>query len=276
MKIDSHQHFWIYEPAEYPWMSESMSVIRRNFLPPDLHPEITAADIEGVVTVQARPSLDETRWLLELAAEHDFIKGVVGWVPLISPQVGRDLETFAQDPHLKGVRHILHDEPDADYMLRPAFNHGLELLKRFGLIYDILIFERHFPQTIRFVDRHPAQVFVVDHVAKPLIKKGVLSPWREHMQELARRENVYCKLSGMVTEADWSAWKEEDLAPYFEVALEAFGPQRLLFGSDWPVCLLACGYQRWHQTAHRLASSLSESEQQQIFGVTAGRAYNIR
>src|SRR5260221_6107907 len=204
--LDSHHHFWRYSPAEYGWIDDSRTALRRDFLPADLKPEIDVVGIEGVVSVQARQSLQETRWLLELADQHDFIRGVVGWVPLVSPTVAGDRDPLDAHPKLRAVRHVLQDEPDPDYMLRSDFNEGIWTLERFGLAYDILIYERQLPQAIRFVDRHPRQVFVLDHIAKPRVRDNLSSPWDENIRELARRENVYCKISGVATEADWQGW----------------------------------------------------------------------
>jgi L-fuconolactonase len=273
--LDSHHHFWRYDPAEYGWINDSMAGLRRDFLPADLKPEIDAVGIEGVISVQARQSLDETRWLLGLADQHDFIRGVVGWVPLISPSVASDLEPFAANPKLKAVRHVLQDEPDPDFMLRTDFNEGIWAIERFGLAYDILVYERQLPQTIRFVDRHPRQIFVLDHIAKPRIRDNLIAPWQENIRELARRENVYCKLSGVVTEADWQGWTIGQLHPYLETAIEAFGPRRLMFGSDWPVCLLACKYANWHRLVRDFTRLLSPDEQRRIFGETAIEAYKL-
>ncbi len=256
-------------------MSAGMERIQRDFLPLDLKSEIEAAGIDRVVSVQARQTLEETEWLLALAAEFDFIAGVVGWVPLVSPRVPEQLERLSGHDRLQGVRHVLQDEPDDQYMLAAEFNRGVGLLRDFGLTYDILIFERHLPQTLEFVDRHPNQVFILDHVAKPRIRHGLISPWKENMQELARREHVYCKVSGMATEADWDAFTEDDLQPYLEVALEAFGPERLMFGSDWPVCLLACEYGRWARIVRAFCQRLSASERARIEGGTALEAYGL-
>jgi L-fuconolactonase len=274
-RIDAHHHFWKYSKAEHPWMLESMQGIRRDFLVADLKKELLGGKIDSVVTVQARQSLIETEWLLELASGNGFIRGVVGWVPLIDGQVAAHLEKHAANPKLKAVRHVLQDEADDFYILREDFNQGIVQLKAFGLRYDILIFERHLPQAIQFVDRHPQQIFIVDHVAKPRIKDRILSPWKERMRELARRENVYCKLSGMATEADWKAWTEADLKPYIDVALDCFGPRRLMFGSDWPVSLLACGYKKWVDIVEGAAAPLSRFEKEQLFGGTAIAAYGL-
>lgn len=274
MIIDSHHHFWKYNPGEYPWISPD-SVLARDYPPADLKREISASGVDGVVSVQARQSVEETRWLLELAAQNDFIRGVVGWVPLISPDVNRDLERFVVNPRLKSIRHVLQDEPDNDYMLRPDFDHGIGLLKNCKLRYDILIFERHLPQSIKLVDRHPNVTFILDHIAKPKIKENILSPWRENLRELARRPNVYCKFSGMVTEADPRSWSEQQLRPYMDAALQAFGARRLMFGSDWPVCLLACAYGRWYEIVSRFASQLTAGERERLMGGTAIEAYGL-
>lgn len=274
-RIDGHQHFWKYRPDEFAWIGEGMQVIRRDFLPVDLEPELRVCDIDGAVSVQARQNLDETNWLLDLAEGHRFLRGVVGWVPLIDPAVSQVIEQLASRTKLKGVRHILHDEPDDSYMLCADFNAGVGVLGRFDLTYDILIFERHLPQTMQFVDRHPNQVFVLDHLGKPRIREQVLSPWREGIGELARRPNVYCKLSGVLTEADWKNWTPADLRPYFETVLEAFGPRRLMFGSDWPVLLLAGSYARWHAVVTGMIAELSESEQERLMGATAVEAYRL-
>jgi L-fuconolactonase len=275
MKIDAHHHFWSYEPVEYGWIDESMRVIRRDFLPEHLRAEIASAGVAGVVSVQARQSLSETAWLLDFAMRNDFIKGVVGWVELVSPQAGRELERFAANPKLKSVRHVVQGESDDNFILREDFNRGIRELKKFSLVYDILIFERHLPPTIQFVDAHPNQIFVLDHMAKPQIKAGWFEPWNKNIRELARRPNVYCKVSGLVTEADFATWTEAQLHPYFETVLAAFGPQRLMFGSDWPVCLVACGYARWRQMVSGWIAKLSPAEQARVLGDTAVEAYKL-
>jgi L-fuconolactonase len=252
-----------------------MSVLRRDFGPSDLRVEVKAAGVDRVVSVQARQTVDETRWLLELAAKYDFIRGVVGWVPLIEPDVSAHLARFASSAKLKAVRHVLQDEPDDGYMLRDDFNRGIAALREFSLRYDILIFERHLPNATRFVDRHPNQTFILDHVAKPRIRENILSPWRENLRELARRPNVYCKLSGMPTEADWRRWTVEQLRPYAEATLEAFGPRRVMFGSDWPVCLLATAYTRWVDVVREFIANLSIAEQARVMSETAVEAYGL-
>lgn len=251
-----------------------MSVLRRDFLPEHLAEEITRAGVAGTVAVQAS-TLAETEWLLGLARDWDFIRGVVGWAPLIDARVSDVIERLAANKRLRGLRHILQDEPDPRYMLREEFNAGIRTLRRFGLTYDILIYERHLPQTIEFVDMHPDQRFVLDHLAKPKIKAGEISPWQEKIRELAKRQNVYCKLSSMITEADWTSWTPEQLTPYLDVVLEAFGPQRLMFGSDWPVCLLAGTYGKWVLVLERALEALSIPEQERIWSGTAIEAYGL-
>jgi L-fuconolactonase len=273
--IDAHHHLWKYNQRDYVWMSGAMGKLRRDYLPEHLEAVMRDAGIDGAVTVQARQMVKETEWLLELAGIHAFLRGVVGWAPLTAADVRGCLERFAHHSKLKAVRHVLHDEADDFYMLRDDFNRGVALLREFGLVYDILIFERHLPQTIEFVDRHPEQVFVVDHVAKPRIKDRILSSWRENLRELARRPNVYCKLSGMATEADWNTWTQQDLQPYFEVVLAAFGPARLMFGSDWPVLTLAGEYRAWVQVVAGMIAGLSPDEQARIRGGTAIEAYKL-
>lgn len=274
MRIDSHQHFWKYNPVQYGWINNNMSVLRRDFLPEHLAEEITRADIEGTIAVQAAGP-GETEWLLTLAKKWDFIRGVVGWAPLTDPCAADAIERLASDPRLRGLRHVLQDEPDPNYMLRDDFNAGIRQLQAFGLTYDILIFERHLPQTIEFVDRHPHQVFVLDHIAKPRIKAAALSPWRENIRKLAERQNVYCKISGMVTEADWAAWTPQQMSLYIDVVLEAFGARRLMFGSDWPVCLLASAYPKWVMLMEEALKPLSIAEQERIWAGTAIEAYRL-
>ena len=275
MTIDAHHHLWKYNDRDYVWMSGEMTALRRNFLVPELEQVMRESGVEGTVAVQARQTTEETEWLLDLAARHSFILGVVGWVPLAAADAGSYLESLVQQPKLKGVRHVLHDEPDDSYMLRGDFNRGISLLRNLGMAYDILIFERHLPQAITFVDRHPGQIFVIDHIAKPRIREGLVSPWRERMMELAKRENVYCKVSGMATEADWNTWTDDGLRLYFDVVLSAFGTKRLMFGSDWPVLTLAGGYRKWMSTFSSFIAELSSDEQESICRGSAIAAYGL-
>jgi len=274
--IDAHHHLWRYIPPGQSWMSDGMEVLRRDFLVDDLRGAITGVGITGTIVVEAERSIEETLWLSKIAANDDLIRGIVGWAPLTHPEIASELEQLAQLPKLRGIRHPIHDEPDDQFLLREDFNRGIAALKQFNLRYDILIFERHLPQTIQFVDRHPDQVFIVDHIAKPRIRDRALSPWKDNLCELARRQNVYCKLSGMVTEAEWSNWSIDELRPYFDTALEAFGPRRLMAGSDWPVCLLATGYGAWFETLNKFTAALSESEKEMIFGSVAADVYHLR
>jgi L-fuconolactonase len=273
--IDAHHHLWKYNDREYPWMNEAMGALRRDFLIPELESVMRESGVGGTVAVQARQTIEETKWLLKMAAQHSFLLGVVGWVPLCEPHVASTIERLAQQPSLKGVRHVLHDEEDDFYILRDDFNSGVRVLRDYGLAYDILIFERHLPQAIEFVDRHPDQIFIIDHIAKPKIRDGMISPWRERIQEIAKRENVYCKVSGMATEADWKAWTPEMLRSYFDVVLSAFGPKRLMFGSDWPVVELAAPYKIWVETFRMMIADLSPDEQESISHGTAVAAYRL-
>jgi L-fuconolactonase len=276
MTIDAHHHLWKYSAAEYGWITPEMKVIRRDFLPDDLEKLMHHFGIEGTVAVQARQMVEETEWLLGLSEKHPLIRGVVGWVPLTEGAgVKRTLERFAGNRRLRGVRHVIQDESDPRYILRKDFNEGVSTLRDFGLRYDILIFERHLPAAIEFVDRHPNQTFILDHVAKPRIKEKIISPWDRNMRELAKRQNVYCKLSGMVTEADPQRWTPEGLQPYIDTVLAAFGPRRLMYGSDWPVMLLAGDYVRWYGTVTNAIAKLSKAEQDRIMGGTAAEAYGL-
>jgi L-fuconolactonase len=275
MVIDSHHHFWNYNLVEYDWIDDSMKTIRADFLPGKLEQTIRSAGVDGVISVQARQSVEETDWLLGMAHQNPFIKGVVGWLPLMDEHLESWLEKYAAETSLKALRHVIQGEPDPEFVLRSDFNRGISLLKKYKLIYDILIIERQLPNTIRFIDQHPDQEFVLDHIAKPLIACNELSPWKENIHELAKRDHVSCKISGMVTEADFTDWSPEQLHPYFEVVLEAFGPERLLFGSDWPVCLVATTYQDWVNLVQKEISSLSETEQTKIMGGNAERIYKL-
>lgn len=274
-RIDAHHHLWRYSHEEYDWIGPGMEAIARDFLPDGLKSELEACGVSGSVVVQARQTLAETDWLLGLAEKSPWIRGVVGWAPIADRNFSAILEKLRTNRKLKGLRHIIQAEPDDEFILRQEFGAGIKALSGSGLVYDILIYERHLPAAIRFVDRHPNQVFVIDHLAKPRIKERVLEPWRTQVFELAKRENLYCKLSGMVTEADWAEWTAADLRPYVHAALEAFGPARLMYGSDWPVCLLASEYDRWYRTAEQLLSGLSESEKKLVLGGVANRIYSL-
>jgi L-fuconolactonase len=275
MKLDAHQHFWRYNPQEYGWIEPGMAVLQQDRLPADLAPLLAGAGIDGTVAVQARQSLAESRWLLALAGQHPFIRGVVGWVDLCSPELAGQLEALSADARFRGVRHVLQDEPDDRFMLRPDFQRGIGLLARFGLTYDLLIHPRHLPLACELVARFPDQPFVLDHVAKPFIKAGLLEPWASDLRRLAAFPNVVCKVSGLVTEARWPGWQPANFRPYLDVVLEAFGPGRLMFGSDWPVCTLAASYTQVAGLVSDYVEQLSAGEQAAIWGGTAARFYGL-
>jgi L-fuconolactonase len=257
-----------------------MQALRRDFMPQDLTAEMSAASsvgmhIDGAVLVQVRQTLEETGWMLDVADGCEAIRGVVGWAPIAGEEFPGVMEEFDGRAKLKGLRHIIQSERDENYILREDFNSGIRAMAGSGLVYDILIYEQHLPQTIEFVDQHPDQPFVLDHIAKPLIAAGVLEPWAARMRELAKRENVACKLSGMVTEAKWDAWSAATLKPYLDVAVEAFGPERLMAGSDWPVCLVASGYAQWWEVLRAYFAGFSEEERARVFGGTAVKVYGL-
>ncbi len=275
MKLDAHQHFWSYDETQYPWIPKD-SPLHRDWLPGDLALLLAAAGLDGCIAVQARQTLEESRWLLALAEHHDIIKGVVGWVDLRHAQVEEDLAALAAHPKFVGVRHVVQDEPDVNFMLEANFLRCIGKLRKFGLTYDILIFPKQLPAAIELVRRFPEQPFVLDHIAKPLIKDGTLSPWREQIRELAKSSNVLCKVSGMVTEADHHFWKLDDFRPYLDVVFEAFGEDRLMYGSDWPVCLLAANYAQAIELVCSYVAPLSSTAQEKIFGANAARFYLSR
>lgn len=241
-KIDAHHHLWEYAPKTHGWIDDSMGLLKRDFLPGHLHGELQSADYSGCVAIQASQTEEETDFLLQEAAKYPFIKGVVGWLDLRDPFFAEKLEYYSKFPILKGLRHVVQDEPDENFLLNKDFLNGISLLEKYNLSYDILIFPRHLKVAKDFVKHFPNQKFVLDHIAKPTIKKNIISPWKEDILRLAEHENVYCKVSGIVTEADWNLWKHEDFIPYLDVVFEAFGVDRLMIGSDWPVCKLAGSY----------------------------------
>lgn len=276
LRIDSHHHFWHYNAIDYSWIGDDMAGLHRDFLPADLQKEIAGAQIDQVISVQARQSLAEIDWLLGLADQYDFIAGVVGWLPLVDPVIGDLLQRYAGCPKLKSIRHVIQDEADDNFILGKAFNAGVAHLRQYNLAYDILVFERHLPQAIEFVDRHPGQTFVLDHLAKPKIKNHEIEPWAKYLRQLAERPNVWCKLSGMVTEADLRHWSNAQLKIYFDIALAAFGPGRLLFGSDWPVCTVGVTYGDWATLVESWIAPLSADEKNNIMGGNARKAYQIK
>ena len=273
--IDAHQHFWVYDQQDYDWIDESMGAIRRNFLPADLKPLLEKNGFEGSVLVQARQTLDETRWLLELAEANPFLLGVVGWVDLRSFRLRTTLESFAQRRKLVGVRHVVQSEPD-NFLLQPDFLRGISMLEEFDLAYDILIHTRHLPAAVKFVDRFPRQRFVLDHLAKPPIKSGVVDVWAAGLRELATFPNVFAKVSGLVTEADCQAWTPEDFRPYLDVAFECFGPSRLMIGSDWPVCMVAASYERTVNLVKDYLNAYSPEERAAVLGGNAAKFWRFK
>ena len=275
MKLDAHQHFWSYDAAQYPWIPRG-SALHRDWLPGDLAPLLAAAGLDGCIAVQARQTAEESRWLLELAEHHAIIKGVVGWVDLRAANVGEELAALARHPRFVGVRHVVQDEPDDDFMLGADFLRGIGALRAHKLTYDILIVPRQLPAAIALARRFPEQPFVLDHIAKPGIKAGTLSPWREQIRELAKAPNVLCKVSGMVTEADAKGWKSADFRPYLDVVSEAFGEDRLMYGSDWPVCLLAAEYAQVFALVRDYLAPLSAEVQAKVLGGNAARFYLAR
>lgn len=275
LRIDSHQHFWKYSVADYGWINASMPELMRDFVPADLEPLLRANGFDGSIAVQARQSLEETRWLLQLARENDFIRGVVGWVDLRSEQRHDQLNEFAADGKLVGVRHLLQDETDDQFMLQAEFRRGIGQLEEFGLVYDLLLHPRHLPIALELVREFPKQPFVLDHIAKPPIANRAVQPWVRDIRALAALPNVACKLSGMVTEARWHGWEPEDFAPYLDVVLDAFGPSRLMIGSDWPVCTLSANYKDTMGIVLDRIAGLSAEDQAGILGGNCARMYGI-
>lgn len=275
MKIDAHQHFWQYDPVRDSWIDSTMSILKRDFMPDDLRRDMESCKTTGSIAVQADQSEEETRFLLKLAAGNPLIKAVVGWVDLQADDVADRLEHFAKNPHFKGVRHIVQAEADERFMLRPAFLRGIEALARHGLTYDILINPNQLGMALELVRQFPNQPFVLNHIAKPLIKDQVFEPWQEQIQELAKIPNVYCKLSGLITEADWHAWKPEDIYPYLDIVVDAFGSDRLMSGSDWPVCQLAGNYEVVCELLSCYFEPFSEDDKNKIWGQNAVKFYNL-
>jgi L-fuconolactonase len=272
--IDAHHHLWRYSAADYGWIDDSMAELRHDFVIEDLERELTAANIDGTVVVQARQTNEETQWLLSLAGQTPRILGVVGWAKIAGEDFEKQIEQLTQDGWLVGLRHVVQVEPDG-FLDDAAFNRGIRALRNTGLVYDILIFERQLEEARRFVDRHPEQVFVLDHIAKPRIAAGELEPWRSKIIELARRPNVCCKVSGMVTEANPKSWTPEQLQPYLDAVVEAFGPQRLMAGTDWPVCLVGTSYKGWWDLLRRYFADYSEDERASIFSGCAMKTYGL-
>jgi len=275
MRIDAHQHFWQYNPAEHSWMNDEMAALRGDFMPQDLKPLLDRTGFGGCVVVQVRQNLEETRWLLELADKNDFIFGVVGWVDLCSAELPAQLERFATHAKLVGVRHIVQDEPDDGFMLREDFRRGIARLAEYGLKYDVLIYPRQLAAAVRLVVEFPEQPFVLDHIAKPLITEGKIAPWEQGLRELAKLPNICCKVSGMVTEAKWKQWRADDFRPYLDVAFEAFGEDRLMIGSDWPVCTLSADYEATIELVTDYLKRFPDDVREKILGANCARFYGL-
>jgi L-fuconolactonase len=273
MRIDSHQHFWKYSEAEYPWIGKG-SPLQRDWLPADLEIEAAKVGITGSVAVQARQTVEESRWLLQLADQSPFIRGVVGWVDLRAETVENDLAALAKHRKFVGVRHVVQSEL-SDFMLQPEFMRGLAKLKQFNLAYDLLLFPKHLPSAVKVVSQLPEQRFVLDHIAKPMVRAGLIQTWKDDLKELARHPNVFCKISGLVTEAKMPGWKPEDFRPYLDVVMEAFGEDRVMFGSDWPVCLLGGSYEQIYRLASEYFAQFSEEVRRKFFGATAASFYRL-
>jgi L-fuconolactonase len=276
MLIDSHHHLWEFSAEQYGWMSDEMVVLKRDYLAAELRQIAVESGVDGFVTVQARQAMLENDDLLAIAKEEPLIRGIVGWVPLADPDVGEALDRYAAFPLFKGVRHVVHDEPDDRFILGAEFNRGVAEIASRNLVYDVLIFAKHLAASIDFVDHHPSQPMVIDHIAKPTIRESQFDEvWESQFHDMAKRENVTCKFSGVVTEVRDETWSIDTIRPYWDVAIEAFTPKRLMFGSDWPVCLLKTSHKKWVDTVRELASELSADEQADLFANTAIKAYSL-
>jgi len=275
LKIDSHQHFWKYDPVRDSWIDESMSVIQKDFFPENLEPVLKANGVDGCVIVQSDQSEAENHFQIANADKYDFIKGVVGWVNLSAPNVQERLVYFSQFKKLKGFRHVLQGEPQRDFMLRPDFLNGISLLNQYNFTYDILVFPDQLKFVKQFVQKFPDHRFVIDHIAKPYIKDNIIEGWQEDMKAIAEHKNVFCKISGMVTEANWNRWQKADFEPYMDVVVNAFGTDRVMFGSDWPVCLVAAKYSEVLDIVKDYFSGYSDLERDKVFGGNAIKFYNL-
>lgn len=274
--IDAHNHFWKYDPVRDSWITDEMQVIRKDFLPPDFHPVLQQHGFDGCVVVQSDQSEEENEFQLKNAKDDPFIKAIIGWVDLRDPAVEKRLEYYQSFALLKGFRHVLQGEADRSLMLRPAFKKGISLLRKYGFTYDILIFPDQLKYAAELAAAFPYQKFVIDHIAKPLIKTKEDGTWHEDIRAVAKHENVYCKISGMVTEADWEGWKKQDFRPYLDTVVEAFGTKRIMYGSDWPVCLVASNYSDMLDIVKEYFSKFSEDEQADFFGTNACTFYTIQ
>jgi L-fuconolactonase len=276
MRIDSHQHFWRFNPQRDAWITDEMSALKRDFLPEHLLPELKTIGIDGSIAVQAYQSEDETLFLLDLASRHQQIKGVVGWIDLRSAALPERLQYFSRFEKLRGFRHIAQSEPDDRFLLQSDFLRGIGQVADFGLTYDILIYPKQLPAAIELVTRFPRQRFVVDHMAKPSIRSSEFEPWSGLMRQIAGHPNVYCKISGLVTEAKWQGWRADDFKPYLDVVFEAFGCDRLMFGSDWPVCLLAGSYRQVVNLVFGYIRRFPTDQQARVLGLNAMEFYRVK
>lgn len=275
LKIDAHQHFWVYDSIRDAWIDDSMSVIRRDFSPSDLETLLNAHQIDGCIAVQADQSEAENDFLLNHAVNNPFIKGVVGWVDLRAKDLEEKLQEYKRNPLMKGFRYILQGEENRALILEPDFQHGLKLLNRYHFTYDVLILPDQLKYFTEFLETNGPMPMVLDHIAKPNIKAGEISQWKSDIEKLSPFENVHCKVSGMITEADWQNWKYEDFEPYLDIVFNTFGIDRLMFGSDWPVCNVAGGYDKMLGTVTKYTSKLSQTEQEKFWGGNAQKFYNL-
>ena len=275
-RIDAHQHFWRYNAKRDAWITDSMARLRRDYLPEHLRGELTSNAIDASIAVQADQSEAETAFLLDLANTYPFIAGVVGWVDLRARDLGDRLEAYARFEKLRGFRHIAQSEPDGRFLARQEVVEGIGALRQYGFTYDILIYPVHMPAALELMARLPDQPFVIDHLAKPPIRTNQMASWANRMREMASNPQAYCKISGLITEADWQTWRADDFKPYLDVVFEAFGTDRLLFGSDWPVCLLAGTYRQAHELVADYMKDLPTSEQEKVFGANAERFYSLK
>ena len=276
MVIDSHQHFWKYKPSKHKWIDDSMSLIRKDFMPSDLKKVYDKNKIDGCIAIQADQTLKETNFLLDLSKENTFIKGIVGWVDLRASNIDNTLEYYSKYKKIKGFRHVVQDEADHNFLLRPEFLRGISYLEKYNYVYEILIFPHQLETTLEFVKKFPNNKFIIDHIAKPYIKNGLYDEWARLMSEISKCENVFCKMSGMITEADYNLWTPEQITPYMDLVLTSFGSKRILFGSDWPVCLVAGSYKKVKELVTNFISKLSENEKTNIMGKNAINLYNIK
>lgn len=275
MRLDGHQHFWRYNRADYVWMDERMDALRHDFMPPDLLPLLQGIGFDGTIAVQARQMICETEWLLELANAHPYVVGVVGWLDFESTKIDEMLDYYSAFPKLRGLRELIHDMPDDRYTTSDVHRRAVARLAVYGLTYDLLIRPQHLPAAVDLAREFSEQPFVVDHLAKPSLDGGAIEPWRNGIRTLANCDNVCCKLSGLVTEAAWGQWTTADFRPYLEVALDAFGADRLMIGSDWPVCTLSSSYSETMNVVISFTNQLTEGERDSILGGCAARFYGV-